>query len=68
MTPSELVGKSYNFDDGDSIKVIQVIDREIYNETTPVVTYLSQSGPGIPRKLQMPYHDFMEAFGHLFKE
>jgi len=59
----DLVGKSFTFDDGDSIEVIQVKRRE----TGPWVTYHIQQGPGIPRKMIMSLEEFMDTYGHLFK-
>lgn len=59
----ELVGKTHTFDDGDSIKVSQIKERD-GNEMW--VTYLIQQGPGIPRKLLMPLHEFVNIYGHLF--
>lgn len=60
---SDLVGKFYKFDDGDSITVIQVKERdgnELY------VTYHVQKGPGIPQKLVLSMQEFTEHYGHLF--
>ena len=68
MTPEDLVGKKYVFDDGSVIEVIQVKHREIDNEATPVVTYLIHQGSSLPRKLLMPFTEFFNTFGHLFKE
>jgi hypothetical protein len=59
----DLIGKSFTFDDGDSIEVIQVKRRE----TGPWVTYHIQQGPGIPRKMIMSLEEFMDTYGHLFK-
>lgn len=58
-----LVGKSFKFEDGDMIDVIQVKRRD----TGPVVTYHVHQGPGIPRKLVMSVEEFMDTYGHLFK-
>lgn len=63
MIPYELVGKSYKFEDGDSITIFQIKERdgnELY------VTYHVQKGPGIPQKLILPMHEFNEHYGHLF--
>lgn len=57
-----LVGKSYKFDDGDLIEVIQVKRRD----DGPWVTYhVTQSG-GLPRKLLLSLPEFAEHYGHLF--
>lgn len=58
----ELVGKSYTFDDGNSITIIQVKDRD----DDCLVTYLVKQGPGIPRKLVMSLTEFENTYGHLF--
>ena len=53
MNPYDLVGKSYVFEDGNKIEVIQVKktdeDRGDY-----LVTYHVTHGPGIPQKLVLP--------------
>jgi hypothetical protein len=60
----DLVGQSYTFEDGNSITVTQIKrrDGEEYWVTFQVVT-----GPGIPRRQVMEYHEFMHTYGHLFK-
>lgn len=68
MTPEELVGKKYEFDDGSVIEVIQVRARELDVGTVPVVTYTIHQGNNLPRKLLLPYDTFISTFGHLFKE
>ena len=60
---TDLVGKSYTFDDGDSITVIQIKERD-GNEL--FVTYHVKKGPGIPQKLILPMHEFIDHYGHLF--
>ena len=63
-----LVGQKYIFPDGNRIKVIQIKLR-VDNATSlsiPYVTFLTWSGPGIPRKEVMTQHDFIANFGHLF--
>ncbi len=59
----DLVGQRFQFDDGDSIEVIQVKRRE----TGPWVTYHIQQGPGIPRKMVMSLEEFNQTYGHLFQ-
>lgn len=59
-----LVGKSYRFDDGSSISVTQVKNRD---EGVQLVTYNIQQGPGLPRKLVMTMDEFVSTFGHLFR-
>lgn len=62
-----LINKSYTFEDGDSIEVIQIKAKE-QDTGTHMVTYLTRQGPGIPRKLVMEYEEFMDAYGHLFED
>jgi hypothetical protein len=61
---SDLVGKKFVFEDGQSIEVIQIKERD---EGVKLVTYVIHSGPGIPRKLVMDHTEFMDTFGHLFE-
>jgi hypothetical protein len=63
-----LVGKSYTFPDGNTIKVIQIKmrDYDLTSQVEPFVTFLVKSGPGIPKKEVMRQHDFLANFGHLF--
>lgn len=58
-----LVGKSYRFEDGDSIAVTQI---KIRDGNEPWVTYTIQQGPGIPRRLVMTLFEFVNTYGHLF--
>ena len=67
MTPEQLVGKSYTFEDGNSIEVIQCKVAEPERGGT-IITYHIIQGPGIPRKLVMSGPEFINTFGHLFKE
>jgi hypothetical protein len=58
----DLVGKTFIFEDGDKIEVIQVKRREY----GPWVTYhVTQSG-GLPRKMVMQLDEFQNTYGHLF--
>lgn len=59
-----LVGKSYTFEDGDKLEVIQIKQR---SEDEILVHFLTYQGPGIPRKLVMNGPAFLEAYGHLFE-
>jgi hypothetical protein len=65
LTKDNVVGLKHQFEDGDSIEVIQVKSR---NEETHLVTYHIQQGPGIPRKLIMELNEFIGTYGHLFQE
>jgi hypothetical protein len=59
---NDLVGNSYTFEDGHSIKIIQLNHRD----SGLWITYEIQSGPGIPQKLMMIEGEFYNNFGHLF--
>ena len=65
LTKDNVVGLKHQFEDGDSIEVIQVNSR---NEELHLVTYHIQQGPGIPRKLIMELNEFIDTYGHLFQE
>lgn len=57
-----LLGKTYSFEDGDSLEIIQIKRRD----DGPWITYNVQQGPGIPRKLVMFAPEFVNMYGHLF--
>ena len=65
LTKDNVVGLKHQFEDGDSIEVIQVKSR---NEELHLVTNHIQQGPGIPRKLIMELNEFIDTYGHLFQE
>ena len=65
LTKDNIVGLKHQFEDGDSIEVVQVKSR---NEELHLVTYHIQQGPGIPRKLIMELNEFIDTYGHLFQE
>jgi hypothetical protein len=67
MTPEELVGKEYIFEDQSVISVIQVKAKEIDSMPDHMVTYTISYGTNLPRKLVMPFNTFMGNFGHLFE-
>ena len=58
-----LVGKKHEFEDGDSIEVVQI---KIRDSNIPWVTFHLRQGPGIPRKQVMQLDEFVNTFGHLF--
>jgi hypothetical protein len=58
----KLLGKSYTFEDGDRIEIVQVKRRD----QGPWITYHVYQGPGIPRKLLMMAEEFDITYGHLF--
>lgn len=63
MEAEDLVGKTYQFPDGDRLEVFQIKQRgpEQY-----LVTFFIYQGPGIPRKLVMTLEEFKSNYGHLF--
>lgn len=67
MDQYNLVGKSYSFPDGVRIEVLQIKMREDeLGHTVPIITYTTQQGKSLPRKLLMKQSEFITAFGHLF--
>jgi hypothetical protein len=62
----DLVGKSYSFDDGNVIEVIQLKVREVEGEAMPCVTYQIYQSGNLPRKLILNLPEFINNFGHLF--
>lgn len=67
MNPEDLVGKSYQFEDGNRIEVTQV-KRTDPERGGHYVTYKITTGPGVPRRLVMPIEEFLSTFAHLFKD
>ena len=61
-----LVGKSYTFDDGNRIEVIQVREKDEHRGGASV-TYFAYQGPGIPQKLVLNLEQFIEIYGQLFQ-
>jgi hypothetical protein len=59
----DLVGQKYEFDDGNSLEVIQLRWR---GDEDFLVTYHVHNGPGIPRKLILPLQEFLGTYGYLF--
>ena len=64
---NELIGKKYTFEDGQTIEVIQIKDKEVNEENQPFVTFLIQSPKSLPRKLVMTKTEFINTYGHLFE-
>ena len=60
---SRIVGKTYTFDDGNSITVVQIKRRD---EDQYWVTYATNTGPGVPAKFVLEWNQFKEHYGHLF--
>lgn len=60
---SDLLGKKYIFDDGNTIEVIQLKTREdgIW------VHYCISMHDSLPRKLIMKHDEFMNKYQHLFE-
>ena len=61
----ELVGKSFTFEDGAKIEVIQVKDTD-EDRGDKLVTFHVTIGPGVHRKQVMAIREFMEYYSHLF--
>jgi hypothetical protein len=59
----QMVGKSYRFEDGNSITIVQIKTRD----TGPWVTYETLLDGSIPKRTVMPHSEFMSVFAHLFK-
>lgn len=62
--PTYLVGRSYTFTDGNSIRVTQIKRRE----DGYWVTYVIRTGPSLPKQLVMPMPQFIEQYSHLFTQ
>lgn len=65
---NELVGQYYVFEDGDKIEVIQMKTRVPTDPDETLVTFHITQGNSIPRKLVMKLPEFLDAYGHLFKQ
>lgn len=65
MLSKELPGKSYTFEDGNNITIVQVKQTD-EERGGFLVTYTIKTGPGIPRKLILPLNEFIGTYGHLF--
>lgn len=63
--PLSLVGKSFVFEDGATIAVTQV---KLRDEGLYWVTYMTSTGPGIPIRYVMTVEEFINTYGHLFKD
>ena len=64
MNPQDLLGKSYTFEDGSLIKVLQLKNRE----DGLWVHYEISINSSLPRKLVMPIKEFINTYEHLFKD
>ena len=61
---SDLIGKTYTFEDGATLTVIQVKRRD----DGMWLTYETKRGPTFPQRLVMLENEFIKVFGHLFKD
>jgi hypothetical protein len=61
---NNLEGKTFTFDDGSTIEVIQIKPRE----DGLWVHYITSINNSLPRKLLMRLEEFNNTFGHLFKD
>lgn len=64
----KLIGRTFTFDDGHSIEVVQIKLKEVNNEVVPFVTYYTYQGGPMRRKEVSTYSEFMSTFGHLFEK
>ena len=67
MIPEEYqrhVGKSFTFEDGNSITIIQIKRRD---EEQYWVTYKVVTGPGVPARFVLEWNKFIDHYGHLFE-
>jgi hypothetical protein len=60
----EYVGKTYTFDDGATLTVLQIKQRD----DGPWLTYETKRGPSFPQRLVMAESEFVKTFGHLFRD
>ena len=60
----KLAGRVFHFDDGASLRIVQVKERE----NGPWVTYEGTFNNSLPRRLVMPAREFVEHYAHLFPE
>lgn len=65
MNPHDLVGKSYTFEDGNKIEVLQVVERHD-GLTVTFNTSVVGNDNVIPRKNLMLFDEFMSHYKHLF--
>ena len=61
-----LVGKSYTFEDGNRMEIVQVREQDELRGGASV-TYLAYQGPGIPQKLVLNLEQFIDIYGQLFE-
>jgi len=60
----KLVGRVFKFDDGSTLKIFQVKERE----GGAWITFESRFNNSVPRRQVMPATEFVEHFMHLFPE
>ena len=65
MSKPDFVGKTYTFEDGNFITVIQIKSR---SPDLDLVTYEIGGGNSVPRKLVMPLSEFDKMYGYLFDD
>lgn len=58
----QFVGKSYEFDDGAMIKIVQIKPRD----AGYMITYETSFNDSFPQRLVMYEQEFISTFGHLF--
>lgn len=61
---TKIVGKEYLFEDNASIRVLHVRRRD----EGMIVMFETKQGNALPKRTVMPYHEFMDTYGHLFED
>ncbi len=61
---NKYIGKSFEFEDGNSITIIQIKRRD---EEQYWVTYQVVTGPGVPARFVLEWNKFIDHYGHLFQ-
>lgn len=60
------IGRKFTFEDGRSLKIVQVKYRDMGMGEEPWVTYEIDYNNSLPKRLIMAEGDFIGRFGHLF--
>jgi hypothetical protein len=68
MNPHDLQGKRYVFEDGAELFVKQVKNVDYERGDVQVHFLVSPNRMSVPRQLILPWKQFQDHYGHLFKE
>jgi hypothetical protein len=60
------IGKKFTFDDGRTLKIIQVKYRDLGEGAAPYVTYETDYPGSFPKRSVLAESQFISTFGHLF--